>query len=190
MALNERQKLLFQDLKKLQNELREETYAKHKRINPFYEDLCDWKERGFFWSKNRNVTIYNSATIVGDVIIGDNTWIGSFVSLDGTGGLEIGDNCSISSGCQILSHDTVFWALSGGKKDYSYAKTKIGNRCFLGTHSIVTKGVSIGDESVVGAGAVITKSFPSNSIIVGVPGKLVGKTIVSDIDGTVSFQYF
>lgn len=189
MALNENQKLLLEDLKILQCELREQTYQKYRRINPFYEDICDWKERGFFWSNEKNVTVYNSSSIVGEVKIGKNTWIGPFVNLDGTGGLEIGMNCSISSGCQILSHDTVAWAVSGGRENYRYEKTVIGDNCFLGAHSIITKGVCIGKECVVGAGAVVTKSFPDNSILAGVPAKLIGKTIVDPQDGRVTFEY-
>ena len=189
MALTEKQIELMSELKELQLALREETYSKYKRINPFFEDLCDWKERGMFWSKNPDVTIYNSVTIAGDVQIGENTWIGSFVNLDGTGGLEIGKNCSISSGCQILSHDTVAWAISGGREDYSYSKTVIEDNCFLGTKSIVTKGVTIGTESVVGAGAVVTKSFLPNSIVAGVPAKLIGKTSIDKNSGKVSFIY-
>ncbi len=190
MTLNKKQSQLAEDLQALYIAQREETYSKYKRINPFFEDLCDWKERGLFWSKNKNVTIYNSTTIVGEVKIGEDTWVGPFVLLDGTGGLDIGSNCSISTGCQILTHDTVAWALSGGKQGYSYESTKIGDRCFIGTHAIITKGITIGNECVVGAGAVVTKSFPDNSIILGNPGKLSGKTIVNDMDGSVSFEYF
>ena len=84
---------------------------------------------------------------------------GSFVSLDGTGGLSIGEYCSISSGVQILSHDTVEWALTGSKSGYAYAKTEIGDRCFIGTKAIIIRGL-IGCESIVAAGAVVTKSFP------------------------------
>ena len=190
MALTEKQRELFEDIRGLQLGLREDTYNKFKRINPFFEDLCDWKERGFFWTKQENVTIYNSVTIVGDTKIGENTWIGSFVNLDGTGGLEIGSNCSISSGCQILSHDTISWAISGGRQEYSYEKTTIGDRCFVGTLSVITKGVQLGSECVVGAGAVVTKSFPNNSIVAGVPAKLIGRTIVDSRNGKVKFKYF
>ena len=161
MQLTKRQEDLLNDLKSLKKFLRNKSYETYRRINPFCEDLCDWKEKGFFWSKNKNVTIYDSATIAGDVEIGDGSWIGSFVALDGSGGLEIGKNCSISSGCQVLSHDTAAWAVSGGKMEYSYAKTVIGDNCFLGTYAVITKGVSLGNQSVVGAGAVVTKSTPT-----------------------------
>ena len=43
------------------------------------------------------MTIYDSTTVVGDVKIGENTWIGPFCSIDGGGGLEIGENCDITS---------------------------------------------------------------------------------------------
>ena len=189
MALNETQKLLLESLKAIQREFRKDTYQKYQRINPFFEDLCDWKEKGHFWTNEKNVTIYDSVTIAGDVKIGDNTWIGSFVNLDGTGGLEIGKNCSIASGCQVLSHDTIAWAISGGREGYSYKKTIIGDNCFLGTHSTITKGVILGKESVVGAGAVVTKSFSNNSILAGVPAKLIGKTIIDSENGKVTFEY-
>ena len=61
--------------------------------------------------------------------------------LDGSGGLEIGSNCSISCGVQIYSHDTVAWALSGGKEEYEYEKTSIGDSCYIGPNTIIQKGV-------------------------------------------------
>jgi hypothetical protein len=99
MAITKRLEKLMNDLRTLHYHLRGETFKKYKRINPFCEDLFDWKERGAFWLKqNKGVTIYNTTTLVGDVEIGENTWIGPFCALDGTGGLSIGKNCSISSG--------------------------------------------------------------------------------------------
>ena len=187
-------KLILKYLKKLLFELskqeRDRTKGKYNRINPFYEDIIDWKERGeFVAGKNTNVTIYNSTTVVGDVKIGENTWIGPFCSLDGYGGLEIGSNCSISLGTQILTHDSVKWALSGGIEEYEYANTKIGNNCFLGSYCVVVKGISIGDRCLVGAGAIVTKSFDDNSIIAGVPAKKIGEVLVSE-DGKIEYKYF
>ena len=178
MDLDPSEMALMNTLCSLQKKLSQQTYKKYKRINPFFEDLCDWKERGQFWANESNVTIYNSVTICGDVNIGNNTWIGSYVNLDGTGGLFIGEFCSIASGAQLLSHDTVAWALTGGKSKYTYSPTTIGDRCFIGTHAVITKGVVIGNESIVCAGAVVTKSFPSNSILAGVPAKKIGETVV------------
>jgi maltose O-acetyltransferase len=49
----------------------------------------------------------------------------------------------------------------------------IGNNVWIGTRVIIMPGVSIGDNSIIGAGAVVTKSFPANSIIGGVPAQFI-----------------
>jgi len=189
MGLSPHLEALLRDLRELHIHLREETFSKYKRINPFYEDLFDWKERGSFWvNEEKDITIYNSTTVVGDVVIGDHTWIGPFVSLDGSGGIKIGEYCSISAGCHILTHDTVKWALSGGKEPYDYAPVHIGDCCFFGVHAVVTKGVTIGDHCLIAAGAVVTKDVPPFSIVGGVPAKKIGEVnLVSD---TIIFNYF
>ena len=94
--------------------------------------------------------------------------------MDGNGGLKIGKNCSISAGVQILTHDTVKWALSGGKCSYEYDSTSIGDCCFLGSHAVITKGVKIGKHSIVAAGAVVTKCFDDYSVVAGIPAKKIG----------------
>jgi acetyltransferase-like isoleucine patch superfamily enzyme len=174
LDLTPKEQELLDALQSLYKKVRNYTFAKYKRINPFYEDLFSWKERGRFWTQKNNVTIYNSATIVGDVEIGEHSWIGPFSSIDGSGGVKIGHHCSISAGCQLASHDTVKWALSGGIEAYEYKSIIIGNCCFLGSHVIVSKGVIIGDHCLVAAGSVVTKNVESFSIVGGVPAKKIG----------------
>jgi acetyltransferase-like isoleucine patch superfamily enzyme len=189
MALSERLETLWRDLRELHHHLRSETYRKYKRINPFYEDLFDWKERGAFWvDAQKNITIYNSTSLVGDVDIGDNTWIGPFCSLDGNGGLRIGRYCSVSLGCQLVSHDSVKWALSGGRNPHEYGPIVIEDHCYLGSHAVITKGVTVGHHSVVAAGAVVTRDVPPCSIVGGVPGRIIG-TVRIDADGMVALDY-
>jgi len=181
---------LRNQLIRLQMELRSISKSKYNRINPFSEDLFDWKERGECWAgAGKNVTIYNTTTIVGNVTIGANTWIGPYCALDGSGGLIIGEYCSISSGVQIVSHDTVMWALSGGKIERSIAPIKVGNCCFIGSHAVITKGVSIGEHCLIGAGAVVTKDIPSFSIAVGIPANIVGQVECSS-SGKIALKYF
>ena len=175
---------LWEQLLRLRSTLRDATRARYGRINPFDEDLFDWKEKGVF-AGGKDVTIYDSATVVGDVTIGDHTWIGPFCSLDGTGGLTIGSYCSISSGTHLMTHDTVKWALSGGKLAYEYAPIRIGDHCFLGVSSVVTRGVAIGDCCVVGAGAVVTGDLAPMSIAAGVPARVIGRVEIAD-DGRVT----
>ncbi len=184
MDLTNEERQLLQSLRSLHGKLRDNTYTTYRRINPFYEDLFDWKERGRYWSGRDSITIYNSTSIAGQVEIGEHTWIGPFCSLDGTAGIRIGSHCSLSVGTQILTHDTVSWCLSGGKQPYEYAPVSIGDRCFIGSHAVILKGVSIGDACVIGAGAVVTSDVPSGTIVAGVPARRIGKTTV-DADSRV-----
>jgi acetyltransferase-like isoleucine patch superfamily enzyme len=187
VPLQEELRDLWQRLLALRAALRSESRARYRRINPFAEDLIDWEEKGT-WAGGTNVTIYESATVVGDVGIGDHTWVGPFCSLDGSGGLRIGRYCAISAACHIFTHDTAKWALSGGRSGYEYSPVSIGDACFLGAGSIVTRGVTIGSHSLVGAGAVVTQNIPAHSIAAGVPARLVGRVEVA-LDGTVTLMF-
>lgn len=180
MDLSDEEKRLLDTLRSLHGKLRDHTRSTYRRINPFYEDLFDWKERGKHWTGKDGITIYNSTTVNGEVDIGENTWIGPFCSLDGSAGIRIGRACSISAGTQILTHDTVRWCLSGGVEPYDYAPVSIGDRCFIGTHAVILKGVTIGNACVVGAGAVVTADVPSNTIVAGVPARRIGCTITRE----------
>lgn len=180
---------LHRSLIELQMQLRSDSKQKYNRINPFAEDLFDWKERGEFWAgSGKNITIYNTTTVIGDVKIGDHTWIGPFCALDGSGGLIIGEYCSISTGVQLVTHDTVKWALSGGKVDREFAPIVIGSYCFIGSHAVVKKNVSIGDHCLIAAGSVVTKDVAPFSIVAGTPAKLIGNVVVSS-EGSVSLRY-
>ena len=187
--LDEDLKKLWTSLLELHHRCRDYTKEKYNRINPFNEDLFDWSERGAYWTQeNNNITIYNSATLLGDVKIGEHTWIGPFSILDGGGGLTIGRYCSISTGCQILSHDTVNWSLSGGKMQYEYSSTNIGDCCFLGSHAVVAKGVTIGNHCLIAAGSVVTEDVDSFIIAGGLPARAIGR-VVLDSQGKVNLVY-
>lgn len=55
--------------------------------------------------------------------------------------------------------------------------TKIGRSCFIGANAIILPGVTIGDEVVVGSGAVVTKNVPSNCIVAGNPARIIKQGI-------------
>lgn len=94
------------------------------------------------------------AWIRGEPKIGKNVWIGPFCVIDGTGGLEIGDNVDIAAGAQILTHDTVRRCL-GVDEEITKTPTKIGRNVFIGANAVILRGCKIGDYAVVGAGAVV-----------------------------------
>lgn len=93
--------------------------------------------------------------------------------VQGINKIYIGDYTIFAPGVKIISanHD---------KKDYhshdkSISPIKIGKNCWLGANSVILPGVELGDNVIVGAGAVVTKSFPDNVILGGVPAKVIGK---------------
>ncbi len=162
--------------------------ANFDRSLPFGELVVDRWARAGALGFGAGASIYDSALVIGSVQVGERTWIGPQVVLDGSGGLTIGATCSISAGVQIYSHDSVAWALSGGRAAYVKDPVSIGDHCYIGPMSVITKGVTIGHHCVVGANSVVTRSLPDFSIAVGSTARVVGRVIVGE-DGAVSLQY-
>ena len=112
-------------------------------------------------------------------------------------GIEIGENCSISSSVsfgsepylikignhvrltnnvQFITHDGGMWVLRDKYNDSEidvFGKIVIGNNVHIGIGAIIMPGVTIGDNVVVGCGAVVTKSVSSNSVVGGVPARYI-----------------
>ena len=84
-------------------------------------------------------------------------------------GIHIGSGTQVLSGALILSHD----ACRRLKTD-----TYIGKDCLIGVRSIILPGVTIGDSSLVAAGAVVSKDVPPNCIVAGNPARIVKTGIV------------
>lgn len=164
-------RLYNKKLKRLFLYLRNRQKKLFNRVLPFNELLNDRWEKAKYLGFGKGTSIYDSSYIFGNVSVGENTWIGPFSILDGTGGLAIGSNCSISSGVQIYTHDSVNWAISGGKEQYEYSPTRIGNNVYVGPNTIIAKGVSIGEGTIIGANSFVNKSFPNNSKIAGTPAR-------------------
>lgn len=55
--------------------------------------------------------------------------------------------------------------------------TYIGKRCFIGANAIISCGITVGDEVIIGAGAVVTKDIPSNYIAAGCPARIIRRNI-------------
>lgn len=164
-------KLLTKLLLKLFKRERKALHAKYKRVLPLNDTFTDRWEKAHFLGFGKQSSIYDSSLVFGEVEVGENTWIGPFTVLDGSGGLRIGSNCSISAGVQIYTHDTVQWAISGGKADYRYESVTIEDNCYLGPNTVVAKGVHIGKGSVVGANSFVNRSVAPGSKVAGNPIK-------------------
>ncbi|MCP0914347.1 MULTISPECIES: acyltransferase [Legionella] len=156
-------------IKHLLAKLIHEKQQQFDRVVSMGDYFIDRWEKAKLLGFGEGTSIYDSAIVLGKPMVGNNTWIGPAVILDASGGLKIGSNCSISAGVQIYSHDSIRWALSGGKERYSYAETSIGDNCYIGPNAIIQKGIKIGDGVLIGANTLVNKDIPSHSKAFGTP---------------------
>ena len=122
------------------------------------------------------VEISQSFNNVGShIYIGDNVGVGPYASLGGAGGLEIGSECIIGPyfSCHPENHNFLDLDVSIRNQGVTRKGIKIGENCWIGAKVSILDGVEIGAGCVIAAGAVVNKSFPSNSIIGGVPARLI-----------------
>lgn len=89
--------------------------------------------------------------------------------------IEIGSNVFLHKNTTILSHDWASWCFVNLYNDFipSHGKVKIGNNVWLGESCTILKGVTIGNNCIIGLGSVITKDIPDNSVAVGIPAKVI-----------------
>ncbi len=170
---SERIDALIEDLRSVWAKLRLETRSNWNRDLPLGELLFDRWQRARDLGFGDGTNIYHNSFVYGDVKVGRDTWIGPFTILDGSGGLRIGDNCSISAGVQIYTHDSVAWATSGGQAQRELAQTTIGSNCYIGPNAIIAKGVNIADGCVVGCNSLVNQSLTSGSRVAGNPAKSI-----------------
>lgn len=111
--------------------------------------------------------------------IGDDTGI-SGASICAASEIRIGKQCLF--GANVVIADTDFHSIkpenrryNNNPEDIAVTPVFIGDNVFIGTGTIVLKGVAIGNNSVIGAGSVVTKNVPENSIAAGNPARIVGQ---------------
>ncbi len=120
--------------------------------------------------------------------IGNNVGIGEFAYLGGSGGLEIGDDCIIGQylSCHPENHNFNDNQQLIRLQGVSRKGIKIGKNCWIGSKVTILDGVTIGDNCIIAAGAVVTRSMPDNAVIGGIPAKLIKLTNSSASNSTLS----
>jgi acetyltransferase-like isoleucine patch superfamily enzyme len=98
--------------------------------------------------------------------LGNKTDIGAFVYINAKNGVIIEDNVQIASHCSIYSISTI---------DSKEGKVVLKKNCKIGSHSMIMPGVTIGENSMIGAFSFVNKDIPSNVVAFGRPVKVVRK---------------
>ncbi len=115
----------------------------------------------------------------GNVILGDDCYVGPFTILNGFGGLTIGDNALIGGHCHLVAGNHNFDDLTRpmNAQGISSAGIVIEDDVWLGGGVTVLDGVRIGRGSIISAGAVVTHDVEPFNIMGGVPAKLIRKRV-------------
>lgn len=110
---------------------------------------------------------------VGDVIIGDHTRVGLHNTVIGP--VTIGSHVNLAQGITVtaLNHNFAEKDLRIDEQGVSTSPVTIGNDIWIGANAVILPGVTIGDHSVVAAGAVVTKDVPPHTLVAGVPAKII-----------------
>lgn len=122
------------------------------------EKICDLLRK-------RGVCIGSDCEIYKDVHWGSEPYL-----------IKIGDKVRITSGVKFITHDGGIWVLrnNGSLPNADiFGQIIIGNNVHIGMDTIIMPGVTIGDNVIVGCGAVVTKDIPDNCVAAGVPAKVI-----------------
>lgn len=98
--------------------------------------------------------------------IGKYTDIGAFTYINALHGVEIGDSVQIGSHCSIYSVSTI---------DNKEGRVSLKKNCKIGSHCVIMPGVTVGENSVVGAFSFINRDIPANVVACGIPMKIIKK---------------
>ena len=106
-----------------------------------------------------------------NIHIGENVFINACCHFQDHGGVYIGDGCQIG-------HNVVFATLNHGiapedRQNTYPAPIVLGRNVWVGSNSTILQGVTIGDNAIIAAGAVVTKDVPADTIVGGVPAKFI-----------------
>ncbi len=159
----------------------------HKNVNLKQGEKCSlhpdayigYQEHGGSITLGNKVNIKHGCVIrtcTGDIKIGNNVSIGYYSIIHALGGVTIGNNTMISPNVQIYAqaHGIEKEKLMREQKQTSKG-IKIGFDCWIGAGAIICDGVRIGNGVVVGAGAVVTKNLASYQIYGGNPARKIGE---------------
>jgi acetyltransferase-like isoleucine patch superfamily enzyme len=91
--------------------------------------------------------------------------------------IEIGDHVYVTSGVSFVTHDGGVWVFTKDDPGFDvFGRIKIGSNVYIGNNALILPGVTIGNNCVIGACSVVTKSIPDNTVAAGVPCRYICPT--------------
>ena len=110
----------------------------------------------------------------GKLILHDGVFINNSCSFNCMERIEIGSGTMMGEGVRFYDHDHIYTAEKIEKWQWTTAPVRVGRDCWIGSNVTILKGVTIGDNTIIGAGCLIRNDIPSNSVVYN-DGNLVVK---------------
>ena len=130
--------------------------TKNRFSNWKYPEIIDGKPTKYNW------IVQNLSGLE----LGHSTDIGAFSYINAKYGVTIEDNVQIGSHCSLYSVSTI---------DDSIGEINLKSNCKIGSHSTILPGVTVGENSIIGAHSLVLNDIPANVIAFGVPAKVIRK---------------
>jgi maltose O-acetyltransferase len=110
------------------------------------------------------------------ITVGAHTQVSNNVTIVAMGKIDIGEHCLIGDMTSVIDCD--FHEIEPSKRGEGVGPIEpvsIGDNVWIGSRVLILRGVSIGNNSVIGAGSIVTKSIPPNSLAAGIPARVLRK---------------
>lgn len=136
-----------------------------KKIRDFVYAHVSTKKRAVLAKKWGKVNIGENCEIYPNVIFGSEPYL-----------ISIGNNVRITSGVKFCTHDGGMWVIRNlGYNTHAdcFGKIVVGDNVHIGWNAIIMPNVEIGSNVIVGAGAVVTHNIPDNTVVAGVPARVI-----------------
>ena len=118
-----------------------------------------------YW-KSKGLRIGNNCKLMSPISFGSEPYL-----------ITIGNSVRINSNVVFVTHDGGVWVLRNKYNELSdvdkFGTICVGNNVHIGTNAVIMPGVTIGDNCIIGVGAVVTKDIPANTVAVGVPARVI-----------------